>query len=167
MPWFILYTKSRNEKKVAEILQKRGVEVFCPLVKRTRQWSDRKKIIEEPLFKSYVFVNMEERERAVVFGTPGIVNFVFWLGKPAILQDYELENIRLMLKEANHETIEILEFVPNDLVLIQSGIFMGQKANVSKANGKTLYLSFDTFQMHIKVNIEETKIAKLFPDSTI
>ncbi len=165
MPWFIIYTKSRNEKKVADLLQKKGVEVFCPVVKRVRQWSDRKKVIEEPLFKSYLFVKMEEKNRPSVFGTPGIVNFVFWLNKPAILHDYEVENIKLMLKEADHETFEIVEFLPNDLVMIQSGVFLGQKASVSKASGKNLYLTFDTLQILMKVNIEETKIEKIFPDA--
>ena len=90
MPWFVIYTKSRNEKKVAELLQKNRVEVFCPLVKLKKNWSDRKKIVETPLIKSYVFVNLSEKDRNVVFNVPGVIRYVFWLKNPAIVRDNEI-----------------------------------------------------------------------------
>ena len=68
-----------TKKKVAELLQKNGVEVFCPLVKLKKNWSDRKKIVEAPLFKSYVFVNLSEKDRNVVFNLPGVIRYIFWL----------------------------------------------------------------------------------------
>ena len=58
--WYVLYTKHRNEKKVAQRLSEAGYTVYCPLQKVRRQWSDRTKVVEEPLFKSYLFIQIEE-----------------------------------------------------------------------------------------------------------
>ena len=63
--WYALYTKPRWEKKVYRLLSERGMEAYCPLNKVKKKWSDRIKLVEEPLFKSYVFVHTEEEE------TPG------------------------------------------------------------------------------------------------
>jgi len=60
--WHVLYTKPRNEKKVAERLSSAGYTVYCPLQKVRRQWSDRVKVVEEPLFKGYLFVKIEEKK---------------------------------------------------------------------------------------------------------
>ena len=67
MPWYVVYTKSKQEKKVAEGLKKLGIEAYCPLVTVMKQWSDRKKKVEVPLINSYVFVNIDERQRDDVF----------------------------------------------------------------------------------------------------
>jgi len=67
MTWYALYTKPKNEKKVTEQLQKSGIEVYCPMVTQIKQWSDRKKKTETPLIPSYVFVNIEEKNRNDVF----------------------------------------------------------------------------------------------------
>ena len=79
MPWYVLYTKSRQEKKVTEALNLLGVNAYCPVVTTMKQWSDRKKKVEEPLIKSYVFVNLEESNRDIVFEVPGVVRYLFWL----------------------------------------------------------------------------------------
>ncbi|MEJ7678227.1 MAG: transcription termination/antitermination NusG family protein [Segetibacter sp.] len=73
--WFALYTKPRWEKKVSSVLDRKGVECWCPLRKIEKQWSDRKKIIEEPLFTSYVFAHIDETERSAVLMTDGILEF--------------------------------------------------------------------------------------------
>ncbi|AUD06893.1 UpxY family transcription antiterminator [Spirosoma pollinicola] len=73
MPWYVLFIKSRNEKKEAQKLRERNIEVYYPLVKKKRQWSDRIRIIEELLFSSYCFINLEKHQRDQVFGITGIV----------------------------------------------------------------------------------------------
>ncbi|MEP2237757.1 MAG: transcription termination/antitermination NusG family protein [Maribacter sp.] len=70
--WYVLYVKPKNEKKVAERLSAHQVDVYCPMIKEVKQWSDRKKTIEVPLFSSYVFVNISECERQKVFDVPEI-----------------------------------------------------------------------------------------------
>src|SRR5829696_7400471 len=97
--WFALYTKPRWEKKVAKNLAEKGFTVYCPLNKVLRQWSDRKKIVLEPLFKGYVFVQLEEKNSLTVKTTAGVVNFVYWNGKPAIVRQDEIEIIQRFLSE--------------------------------------------------------------------
>ncbi len=75
--WLAIYTKPRWEKKVYGMLQEKGVESYCPLNKVQRKWSDRIKIVEEPLFKSYVFVRVCEDEKTPVRMLGGVVNFVY------------------------------------------------------------------------------------------
>jgi Transcription termination factor nusG len=64
--WFVLYTKPRWEKKIHQLLDAKEIENYCPLNKVSKKWSDRMKIVEEPLFKSYVFVKVSEEEQTKV-----------------------------------------------------------------------------------------------------
>ena len=97
--WLAVYTRPRWEKKVNQLLKEKGVESYCPLNKVRRKWSDRVKIVEEPLFKSYVFVKVNEADRAAVRMTAGAINFVYWGGKPAIIKEKEIAAIRKFLDE--------------------------------------------------------------------
>ena len=107
LPWYVLYTKSRNEKKVAERLSGAGYTVYCPLQKVRRQWSDRVKVVEEPLFKGYLFIKIEEKIRDEVFSFPGTVRYLFWLRRPAVVREEEIHTIQKWLGEYDHEDIDI------------------------------------------------------------
>ena len=76
MPWYALYTRPRHEKTVYERLSEKEFDTYLPLVKRVSQWKDRKKKIEEPLFKSYLFCNFEYKYRFDVLETNGIVKII-------------------------------------------------------------------------------------------
>ena len=89
--WYALYTKPRKEQKVAQQLDQLGFTVYLPLKTELRQWSDRKKKVISPLFTSYVFIQIEESKRDTVFVIDGILNYVFWLGKPAVIRDEDME----------------------------------------------------------------------------
>ncbi|WP_295127606.1 UpxY family transcription antiterminator [uncultured Chitinophaga sp.] len=108
LAWYAVYTKSRCEKKVAGLLARKNIESYCPLNEVESQWSDRKKIVQEPLFKSYVFVRISERQMQAVRQTEGIVNFVYWLGKPATITDYEVDMIKRFMDE--FKTVELEQF---------------------------------------------------------
>tara|TARA_R110000823_G_scaffold315465_2_gene447701 strand:+ start:115 stop:588 length:474 start_codon:yes stop_codon:yes gene_type:complete len=136
MNWYVLYVQSRKEKKVAEMLQEMKVQVYCPHIKEIRQWSDRKKTIESPLFKSYVFVRLQDRERQLVFGVPGVVRYLFWLGKPAVVRDEEIQAIKKWLEEDEVEEITLSKLVPGDELHIKNGILKNQKAVIQEV-GKT------------------------------
>src|SRR5688500_10904022 len=97
--WYAVYTRPRWEKKVAAALSKSEIENYCPLNKVERRWSDRKKIIEEPLFTSYVFVRASLKEQTVIRETDGIVNFVYWLGRPAVIRNEEIDLIKRFLNQ--------------------------------------------------------------------
>ena len=89
MNWFVLSVKRSQEKKVADMLEKMNIEVFNPMIKEVKYWSDRQKTIETPLFKSYVFVNMPEKYRGLVFGVSGVKRYLFLEGKPAMVRHEE------------------------------------------------------------------------------
>ncbi len=96
--WLVFYTKSRQEKKVNDLLHRRGFEVFLPMQKVMRQWSDRKKKVEVPLFNSYIFVRETEDKIPSILQTPGVAWNIRHNNKPAILQARELETIKRFLE---------------------------------------------------------------------
>lgn len=161
MPWFVLYTKSRSEKLVARGLIQKGIQVYCPLRKVKRKWSDRFKIVEEPLFRSYCFVHLEENERARVFGVPGVVGYLHWLKKPAIVKPKEIDLIRDMLNDFDHDSLEVVNFDAADRLKITSGAFMDQEGEVVSANGKRLMIKLDSLSMFIAIDISKTKVEKV------
>ena len=128
LPWYVLYTKPRNEKKVAQRLLEAGYTVYCPLQKIRRHWSDRTKVVEEPLFKSYLFIQIEDHRRDEVFSFPGTVRYLFWLRRPAQVRQVEINTIQKWLGEYNHEDMDISDIKPGDFVRITSGKFSGEEA---------------------------------------
>ncbi|NNV56576.1 UpxY family transcription antiterminator [Limnovirga soli] len=144
--WFAVYTKPRWEKKINAILQSKGIESWCPLHKIVRQWSDRKKIIEDTLFKSYVFVNVNEEERIQVLQTNGVLNFVFYLGKPAVIKDDEIHLIKSYLqeKDATITTHSWDSLAPDIKVKIQHGVFMDNTGTVLRTSRKKVYVRLES-----------------------
>ena len=94
MKWFVIYTKPQFEVKVAKALEAMGIRSYCPLFTQIKHYSDRKKKVEKPLLRSYVLVQLEDKDRAQVFTIPGVVRYLFWLGKPAIVREEEIELMR-------------------------------------------------------------------------
>lgn len=128
--WYAVYTRSRAEKKVAEILTRKQVESYCPLNQVEKRWSDRRKIVEEPLFSSYVFVRIPERLKSIVREAEGVVNFVYWLGKPAVIHDHEIDLIKRFLGEYKNVSLEKFPLRQNDMVEITSGPLMKQRGRI-------------------------------------
>lgn len=132
--WFAVYTKPRWEKKVFTLLQEKKITAYCPLNKVRKKWSDRYKIVHEPLFKSYVFVQVEENETANVRTVSGVVNFVYWNGKPAVIKEEEINTIRRFLNEYGHVEVEHIQFKPNQRVKIMSGVLMDEEGIVVRSD---------------------------------
>jgi len=146
--WFAIYTKPRWEKKVNSRLLEKGVESWCPVQKKVSQWSDRKKIIEDPLFKSYVFVHIAEDERLAVLTTNGALQFVQHLKKPAVIRDEEIEIIRSYLLEKNVSlsTENLRHFSENNKVVIRKGVFMDIEGTVIKGGSKKIYVRLESLE---------------------
>lgn len=132
--WFAVYTKPRWEKKVYALLQEKQIVGYCPLNKVRKKWSDRYKIVHEPLFKSYVFVQVAENEMTKVRMISGVVNFVYWNGKPAVIKEEEINTIRRFLNEHEHVEVEQIQFKPNQRVKIMSGVLMNEEAVVVRSD---------------------------------
>lgn len=131
MKWYALYTRPRNEKKVAQGLASLGIEVYCPMVTQVRQWSDRKKKIALPVIPSYVFVRIAEAKRSKVFDVPGVVRYLYWLGQPAVITDDEIEKLRESLQHPILE-VSLRQYEPGQKIQIPTGAFEGQKAEVQE-----------------------------------
>ena len=139
MPWYVLYTKPRQEKKVADSLNAIGIEAYCPLVTVVKQWSDRKKKVQVPLINSYVFVNIEEQKREDVFKVFGIVRYLFWLGKPAVVRAIEIEALQKSL-EGIVASFEVSAIQKDTIYKIPDGPFQGFEGIVKNVNATTIQL---------------------------
>ena len=154
MSWFALYTLPKNEKKVTERLQNLGIEAYCPMVTQVKQWSDRKKKVETPLIRSYVFVNLEEKERNKVFDIHGIVRYLYWLGKPAIIQDHEIALLKDSLKGIL-TSVEVQGVKPGDSLTISRGPFKGKEGVVSQVEKNKIRLVLKELGVLITITKEE------------
>lgn len=147
-------------KKVADLLTQQGIENYCPLNKVFKQWSDRKKIIQEPLFKSYVFVRINDSGRIPVLQTDGIFNFVYWLAKPAVIRDEEIETIKRFLRDHINVSLEIIEVNVNDKVRVINGPFMMREGNVLEIRHKTVKVVFPSLGFTLVAKIEKQNVEK-------
>jgi transcription antitermination factor NusG len=152
MPWYALYTEPRNEKKVTEKLKYLGIEVYCPLVTQIKQWSDRKKKVEVPLLPSYVFVKLEETNRDVVFQVSGVVRYLYWLGKPAIIRNEEIEQMQQWLLNTIVTSFEVTGIELGTNYTIQSGPFSGLEGTVSKVDKNYLEIVLNELGFKIILN---------------
>jgi|SRR5690554_6544363 len=157
MNWYVLYTKPRWEKKTATELERKGIEVYCPMITTVRQWSDRKKKVTSPLFTSYIFVRLKEKDRNLVFSAPGVVRYLFWLGKPAIVRDEEIETIERWLNNDQYEDVQVRSFKPGERVEIQSGPMKGQKGVVKEVGKKEIRLVLESLGYVVTTKLREVQ----------
>ncbi len=144
--WYALYTKPRWEKKIDAQLIKKGITSWCPVQKIERQWTDRKKIIDDPLFKSYVFVYIDIANKLDVLLTDGVLNFVHFLGKPAIINENEILLIQKYLSEtdAKISVISSEGFKEQMKVKVSHGLFMNNVGTVVKGGKKRVYVQLES-----------------------
>ena len=159
--WYAVYTKPRWEKKVAGLLTRKRIENYCPLNRVQRQWSDRKKIVMEPLFQSYVFVYISINEHSKVRETSGILNFVYWLQKPAIIRNEEIDVIKKFLNEYHHIQLEKSVVNLNDKVRIIGGPLMSREGNVLEVKNKTVKVLLPTIGYALVAEIEKINLEKV------
>ena len=151
MNWYVVYTKPKWEKKVAEKLNGIGIECYCPLITQIKEWSDRKKKIEVPLFNSYVFVQLEDGNRNSVFQVSGVVRYLFWLGKPAIVKDGEIEIIKTSLKAPNISDISVTSIQVGDRIKLETGAFSNQDAVVQEISNTYYTLVLESLGCVLKI----------------
>jgi len=156
--WYAIYTRPRWEKKVHNLLIQKGVECYCPLNKVRRKWSDRVKLVEEPLFKSYVFVKVNEEQRTPVRMTDGVINFVYWDGKPAIIKDKEIEAIRKFLNEYENVQLIKVDIQPNQKVKVMAGPFMDKEGQVIEVKSKSAKIIIESLGYLLLADIDKNKL---------
>ncbi|MEO6705740.1 MAG: UpxY family transcription antiterminator [Ginsengibacter sp.] len=156
--WYAVYTRPRWEKKVAALLLEAGIEHYCPINKVTRQWSDRKKVVLEPIFKGYVFVRLEEAKKWEARKVPGILNFVYWLGKPARIRDEEINTIRKFLNEFKEVQVEKKGFVVNSEVRIKQGVLMNYEGIVIEVFGNRAVVKIDSLDIQLSAHFDKKNL---------
>jgi transcription antitermination factor NusG len=159
--WYAVYTKPRWEKKVHARLLERGIDSYCPLNKVRKQWSDRVKLVEEPLFKSYVFVRVPVQGQTMVRMVDGVLNYVYWQGKPAVVKDREIEDIRRFLDEYQDVRVESLDLQPADKVLIRSGVLMDKEATVIRVLHHAAEVVIESLGYRLVAQIEKNRLQPL------
>jgi transcription antitermination factor NusG len=161
--WLAVYTRPRWEKKVNQLLKEKGVESYCPLNKVRRKWSDRVKIVEEPLFKSYVFVKVNDEDRTAVRMTAGAINFVYWQGKPAVIKEKEIAAIKKFLDEYENVEAKPIDLKVNQRVRITTGTLMDQEGKVLDLHRKTVKVAIDSLGYILVAYIDRTKLTSAQP----
>jgi len=157
--WYAIYTKPRWEKKVAALLSARNITNYCPLNKKIKQWHDRKKIVFEPLFQSYVFVQVTEVEKWQVQQVEGILNYVYWLGKPARIKDEEIALIRNFLSDHIDVSIQKQEIRLMQEVKIIQGPFINQSGHVYEMHGNRVKVAINSLGVMLTANFSISAIA--------
>ena len=162
--WFVFYTKSRQEKKVNELLLKRGFEAYLPLQLVMRQWSDRKKKVEVPLFNSYIFVNVEEHLIQDVLQVPGVAWNIRLNGKPAVLHQRELDIIRRFIATGllieTHGTDET--YAVGDWVKVMDGPLKGTDGILIDFHNKEYFaIVLEAIGQTITVQLDRQIVRKL------
>lgn len=156
--WYAVYTMPRWEKKVAERFDRAKIEHYCPLNRVVKQWADRKKTVFEPLFTSYVFVKISDGEQLSIRKTDGIINFVYWLGKPAVIKPSEIDVIRRFLDEYSNVKLEKTNVCLNDTVRVVGGPFMDQEGQVISIKNRFVRVLLPSLGYMMSAEIEIGKV---------
>jgi transcription antitermination factor NusG len=156
--WYALYTLPRWEKKVARKLDEKGFTVYCPLNRVLRQWSDRKKKIQEPLFKGYVFVQVEEHEKWDVKSVHGIVNYVYWNGKPGVIRDEEIVTIKRFLNHFTEVQVEEYKLDVESKVRIKGGVLMNYEGTIIEVAGNRAFVRIESMGIQLSAMFEKKNL---------
>jgi len=159
--WYAIYTKPRWEKKVHALLTEKKIQSYCPLNKVRKKWSDRMKIVEEPLFKSYVFARVTGDEQTKVRMTAGVVNFVYWQKKPAVIPAREIETIKKFLNEYEHVLAEPMQLKEDARVTIRQGLFMDKEAKVLKIEGNKVKVEIESIGYTLIASVDKKNLSTL------
>lgn len=159
--WYPVYTNPRSEKKAYEALIKKGIETYLPLQRQLKQWSDRKKWVEEPFIKSYLFVRIREYEQTEVLMTKGIARFIYFSGKITPMPDRQINELKLLI--ASPYELEITEenLQPGENIVIKAGPLKGLKGEIiSYRSQKQLALRLDNLGYSIIVHVSASLIGR-------
>ena len=159
--WYVVYTRPRWEKKVAALLQEKGIVHYCPLNKTQKQWSDRKKIVWEPLFKGYVFISIPDATKWDVKQIDGVLNYVYWLGKPAIVKDRDIETIQKFLQEFEEVKVRNASIGRKDNVLVKQGLLMNYKGIVVEIIGNKARVNIESMGVQLSAVFDMKNLVRV------
>lgn len=152
--WFAVYTKSRHEKKVRELLNEKEIENYLPLIKEYHQWSDRKKLVEVPLIRGYVFVRIQAKNSVYVLEVPGAVRFIKFKNELAPIPDFQIEALsRVIASGVSFRPREYLK--TGQMVQVSDGPLKGIKGKIQRIENETRFIiSLDAPQASYEVQVD-------------
>jgi len=157
--WYAIYVKSKAEKKVAKELSLIEIDNYLPLRKVLRKWSDRKKWIEEPLFKSYVFVNIDQKDYYTVLQTFGVVKYITFEGRAVSIPPQQIDAIKYYLDEKNPEFTIPDNWQKGQVVEVISGSMTGLTGKLVEFKGKHwLGIEIEAIGHSIIIQIQKNKL---------
>jgi transcription antitermination factor NusG len=161
--WYVVKTNSRAEKKVNERLEFLGLEVYLPLVITIKQWSDRKKKVEVPLISSTLFVYCKEDDLKVLYNVVGFHSLLYYLGKPAKVRAYEIQNLRILLQEnLEFEKEDFLDFQQGDKIEVIRGPFQGLIAtSLEVSRTHKLIVEIESIEQRFVVHVPKSYVRKI------
>lgn len=161
--WFAVYTRSRTEKKAYDELVKRGITCFLPLHKVLRQWSDRKKWVETPLFNSYLFVQISPKEYLQVLQTQGLVRFISFEGKAVPIPPQQIEAIKIFLGQGSPDYLpEDINLESGATVEITRGAMTGLTGILLEVAGKhRVKVEIDCVGQSLIINVPKSSLKKI------
>ncbi len=156
--WYIIYTRPDCEKKVTALLLKNNMEAYCPLIGKSKQWSDRKKMIEGPLFISYVFVYVSMAELAIIKQVPGAVSLVHWLNKPAIVAADEIAAIKNFTNNYKRISLEKMPVNMSETVRVTDTPLLNRDGNVVQIRHRTVKIALPSLGYALIAEFEKSGI---------
>lgn len=157
--WYALYTKPRWEKKVAVLLDKNGFEAYCPMNTIIKHWGNRRVKVSEPLFKSYVFIKVCDEQKWAVKSIDGVLNYVYWLGKPAKIKDVEIEAVRTFVNSYTNINVTSANTVERSLkVIVTEGAFQNYSGIVESVLGNQVKVIIDSLGIKLTATLPVSKV---------
>ena len=154
--WFVVHTKARFEKRVTDVVTRKKIENYCPINKVLRPWSDRKKLVNEPLFPYFVFIKVTESELLSLKQIDGVINFVYWLGRPAIVRDSEIAAIKQFLDEYSSIRLEKIQVNMNEPEQIDDDLFIKYGNGVIALKNKSIKVELPSLGYVMVAELETT-----------
>jgi transcription termination/antitermination protein NusG len=140
LKWYVMYTASRSEKKVADRLKDRGVEVYLPIIEELRQWSDRKKKVQKALFNGYVFVKTSRNQLWECLQVPGAVKFVHFSGNHATVREEVLDIIKRIVETGVAIETDGSDIEPGEKVKVIGGPLQHMVGEVIERGNKDYFM---------------------------
>ncbi|MBC8320940.1 MAG: UpxY family transcription antiterminator [Bacteroidetes bacterium] len=157
--WYAIYVKSRTEKKVALELMYENIDHYLPLIKLLKQWSDRKKWVEEPLFRSYVFVNIEQKDYFKVLQINGAVKYISFEGSAVPIPEVQINAIKYYLEESSPDNIDRIKWDLGQKVEVISGSMTGLVGELIEIRGKhKVRVEIETVGSSLLIQIPKSKL---------
>ncbi len=160
--WYAVYTRPRFEKQVQQRLEEQGIEAYLPLIKTMRQWSDRKKMVEIPLFSSYVFVHIDRRFYDLVLQTFGVVKYITFEGKAASIPPEQINNLKIIVNSNEKVDTTWERYQKGDLVRVNAGSLKGLQGElITDGNRKKVLVRIEGIDQNLTVEVHSSLIEKI------